>query len=62
MLLNVVAILGLIAGGFGFVLGVLLNSGAPTARGLKFGRVLDYTLGACAVLLLIEFSLVFIGA
>ena len=62
MLLNIVAALGIVVGAFGFGLGVLLNQGVRTARGVKLGRVVDYALGACAVLLLIEFSLVYLGA
>ena len=62
ILFNIVGAAVLILAVFCLIGGALLNKGTPTARGLKLGRVLDYALGVGAVLLLIEFSLVYLGA
>jgi hypothetical protein len=62
MLLNVVTVAGLVLAGFGLLFGALLDTGRLTARGRAVARLVNAAMFGAGALLLVEFSLVFIGA
>jgi exosortase/archaeosortase len=62
MLVNVVLAGAVCLGAVGVLLGALLNSGTPTARGLRFTRALIVSVPVLWVLALVGFGLVYAGA